>query len=126
MKQQVAGIVAAYVKKNPVSADELPAIIASVSQALGNLGQQRQEAPPEIKPAVPIRRSVTDATITCLDCGWSGMMIKRHLGNAHGLTPEQYRARWGLPQDYPMAARGYSARRSEIAKAAGLGRARTT
>jgi len=70
---------------------------------------------------VPIRRSVTPSSITCLECGWSGVMLKRHIFTAHGLAPEQYRERWKLPGDYPMVAKNYANRRSELAKAIGLG-----
>jgi predicted transcriptional regulator len=125
MKKQVAEIVAAYVGKNRVTAAELPTLIASVSQALGTLGSVGH-APAEpaaaLVPAVSIRRSVGADAITCLDCGKKAKMLKRHLMTAHGLTPQEYRSRWGLPRDYPVVAQNYSARRSVLAKSSGLGR----
>jgi predicted transcriptional regulator len=120
MKEHVAEIVAAYVGKNRVEAGELPALIVSVSQALASLGQA--PAPEVPAPAVPIRRSVNPAYITCLDCGARVTLLRRHLANAHNLTPANYSERWNLPSDYPLVAPGYTARRSEWAKATGLGR----
>jgi predicted transcriptional regulator len=120
MKEQVAEIVAAYVRKNPIAAAELPALINQVNQALTGLGQP--SATPEVlTPAVPIKRAVQAESIACLDCGFKAKMIKRHLSTAHGMTADQYRTRWDLPRDYPMVARNYSARRSELAKSLGLG-----
>ena len=120
MMEHVAEIVAAYVGHNRVSLDQLPALIESVNQALARLGQEAAAASP-LTPAVPIRRSVANDAITCLDCGWSGQMLKRHLMTGHGLAPEQYRGRWNLASDYPMVAKNYANRRSELAKAFGLG-----
>ena len=125
MKEHVADVVAAYVRKNRIEAGQLPEVIALVNQAFASLGQAA-EPPSELTPAVPIRRSVSAETITCLDCGWKGQMIKRHLTSAHGLSVDEYRQRWGLPPDYPVVAKGYAARRSELAKSLGLGRKRTT
>jgi len=124
MNEHVAQIVAAYVKKHQVAASELPALIASVNQALTKLGQppEPEALPGRSKPAVPVRRSVDENSITCLICGRSGRMLKRHLSSAHNLTPAEYRERWRLPPVYPMSATGYSARRSELAKAIGLGK----
>jgi predicted transcriptional regulator len=124
MNKYVVEIVAAYVGKNQVDPSELPALIATVSQTLSSLGQAANPLPVARSPAVPIRRSVSANAITCLDCGWSGKMLKRHLTTAHGLTVDQYRTRWDLACDYPIVAKGYSARRSELAKATGLGRRR--
>ena len=102
--------------------DQLPALIVSVSQALAGLGQAETAAPAAaLVPAVPIRRSVGAERITCLDCGWSGQMLKRHLNTAHQMSPADYRARWQLGSDYPMVAKAYAARRSELAKTIGLG-----
>jgi predicted transcriptional regulator len=123
MKERVAEIVAAYVGHHTVSADQLPTLIASVDQALNSLGQTPAPAP-VLTPAVAIRRSVGDETITCLDCGWKGSMVKRHLTTAHGLTPEQYREKWGLDRSYPLVAKNYASRRSELAKKIGLGKRR--
>src|SRR5215469_1388022 len=120
MEERVAEIVAAYVGHHTISPDQLPTLIASVDQALNSLGQTPAPAP-VLTPAVAIRRSVGDETITCLDCGWKGSMVKRHLTTAHGLTPEQYREKWGLDRSYPLVAKNYASRRSELAKSIGLG-----
>jgi predicted transcriptional regulator len=123
MIERVAEIVAAYVKRNSVAPDQVPGLIQQVNQALTGLGQPQEPPPPAIPPtpAVPIRRSVTPDVIICLDCGCKGQMLKRHLTTAHGLSTDEYRTRWKLSSDYPMIAPNYTIRRSEIAKAAGLG-----
>jgi putative zinc finger/helix-turn-helix YgiT family protein len=121
MKEQVAEIVAAYVGHNTIPSDQLPTLITSVRQALAGLGQSTAAPPAALTPAVPIRRSVGANAITCLDCGYMGQMLKRHLTTAHGLGVDEYRTRWGLPSDYPMVAPNYAARRSELAKQIGLG-----
>jgi predicted transcriptional regulator len=118
MKEQVAEIAAAYVGHNNISPDQLPTLITTISVALNGLGQEAA-AEPRL-PAVPIRRSISPSKITCLECDWSGQMLKRHL-MTHDLTPQQYRARWNLAADYPMVAPNYATRRSELAKAIGLG-----
>jgi predicted transcriptional regulator len=118
MKEQVAVIVAAYLRKNSVGPNDVPAIIAQVYQSLAGLNQPQ---PAEPEPAVPIRRSVNPVYITCLDCGAKAKMLRRHLTSAHNLTPADYRQRWKLPADYPLVAPRYAARRSELAKALGLG-----
>jgi predicted transcriptional regulator len=100
---------------------EIPAIIASVHAALSSIGQRVAPMEPARKPAVPLRKSVTPEAIVCLDCGFSGQMIRRHLTVAHDLTPEQYRERWGLPIDYPVVAPNYAVKRSALAKQIGLG-----
>jgi predicted transcriptional regulator len=120
MIQNVAEIVAAFVKRNQVPSTELPALIQQVSQSLSGLGKAPVAAP-VLTPAVPIRRSLAAETITCLDCGQTSKTLKRHLTSAHGLTPDQYRSRWNLPTTYPMVAPGYSAKRSALAKSLGLG-----
>jgi predicted transcriptional regulator len=120
MKKETAEIVSAYVGHNTVPPDQLPALISSVNEALSMLGQApAAEAP--LTPAVSIRRSVGADAITCLDCGWEGKMIKRHLSSAHGMTPAQYRERWKLSADYPLVAPNYATQRSELAKKIGLG-----
>ena len=115
-----ADIVAAYVSQNTISPGELPALIGSVSTALR--GQLPQPEPEPQEPAVPIRRSVSPEAITCLECGKKFKSIRRHLQNAHGLSPDEYRTKWDLPRDYPMAAPEYAERRSTLAKSMGLGR----
>jgi predicted transcriptional regulator len=126
MIERVAEIVAAYLKRNSVAPDQVPALIQQVNQALTGLGQPQEPPPPAMPdaPAVPIRRSVTPDKIICLDCGYSGVMLKRHLTSAHGLSIDDYRTRWKLSSDYPMIAPNYAVRRSDIAKAAGLGHRR--
>jgi predicted transcriptional regulator len=124
MKEQVAEIVAAYVGHNTISPDQLPTLILSVSRALAGLGQAPGPVPVTLTPAVPIRRSVGANEITCLECGYKGQMLRRHLTTAHGLSVDEYRNRWGLAADYPMVAKNYAIRRSELAKSFGLGRRR--
>ena len=117
-------IVAAYVRRNQVASDQLGTLISTVHQALAGLAKQPPETGGERTPAVPIRRSVHRDYVVCLECGWRGLMVKRHLATGHGLTVEQYRARWNLPREHPMVAPGYSERRSSLAKEIGLGRGR--
>lgn len=116
-------IVAAYVGNNPVPADQVPEVINSVYRSLADIegGAPRQAAEPA-KPAVSIRRSVTPDYIVCLEDGKKLKMLKRHLRAAYGMTPDEYRAKWSLPADYPMVAPNYAAQRSDFAKRIGLGR----
>jgi predicted transcriptional regulator len=118
MKQHVAEIVAAYVGKNRLDPGELPALIVSVSKSLAAVGEV--PAVP-LTPAVPIRRSVSAGSVTCLDCGWSGQVLRRHLTAAHGLSPREYRSKWGLKDTHPIVAPAYTERRSAMAKELGLG-----
>jgi len=115
-------IVAAHVSNNSVSVGDLPALISNVYGALAGLGQAAPvaEAPPE--PAVSVRSSVKPDHIVCLEDGKKLKMLKRHLMTHYNLTPEQYRARWNLPADYPMVAPNYAEKRRELAKKIGLGR----
>jgi predicted transcriptional regulator len=115
-------IVAAHVSNNSVSADELSVLISSVYGALAGLGAPTVvvEVPPE--PAVSIRSSVKPDHIVCLEDGKKLKMLKRHLMTHYNLTPDQYRARWGLASDYPMVAPNYAEKRRELAKKIGLGR----
>jgi predicted transcriptional regulator len=121
-RELVARIVSAYAKRNALPADQLPNLVGTVHGVLSRLesGAPPGSAKQLPAPAVPVRRSVRPDAITCLDCGYSGKMIKRHL-TKHQLTPEAYRERWGLKPDYPMIAPNYSARRSQLAKSFGLG-----
>ena len=116
-----SGVVAAYVSNNSISTNDLPELIQSVYGKLSSLGAP---AEPEVKqdPAVPIKRSVKKDAITCLECGKDQKMLKRHLATAHGLTPEEYRAKWHLPYDYPIVAPDYAEKRRSLAKQIGLGR----
>ena len=117
-----ADIVSAYVSNNPVPVAELPSLIASVNVALSGLRQIAEAASPVLTPAVNPKRSIHDDYIICLEDGKKFKSLKRHLMTHHGLSPEEYRAKWGLPADYPMVAPGYSAARSALAKKMGLGR----
>src|SRR3954466_7202020 len=118
-----ADIVAAFVSHNSLPAADLPGLLTTVNQALQNLGSgsspQVDEASKE--PPVPIKKSVTPDYIICLDDGKKFKSLKRHLRSVYDLTPDQYRAKWGLPPTYPMVAPNYAAARSELAKRMGLG-----
>lgn len=120
-----ADIVSAFVANNNVTTSDLPGVIASVYASLTKLGGE-PEAPPAapLVPAVPIRKSVTPDAIICLEDGQSFKSLKRHLSSKYGLTPEQYRTKWGLPADYPMVAPAYAEARSALAKSMGLGQQR--
>jgi len=117
-----AEIVAAHVGNNAVAAPEVGALIQTVFDTLRGLATDEPVASAELTPAVPIRRSVTDDHIVCLEDGKKLQMLKRHLMTDHGLTPESYRVKWGLRPDYPMVAPNYSAQRQALAKQIGLGR----
>ena len=116
-------IVASFVGNNAVAMSDLPALIASVFQALratGQAGPEKTAASPT--PAVPIRKSVQHDFIVCLEDGKKLKMLKRHLATRYNMTPDDYRRRWGLAADYPMVAPAYAAQRSALAKEIGLGR----
>ncbi|MEM6971536.1 MAG: MucR family transcriptional regulator [Pseudomonadota bacterium] len=115
-------IVAAHVSHNPLPSAELPGLIESVFATLSKLGAPQSEPEVELKPAVSIKKSVTDDHIICLEDGKKLKMLKRHLKTAYDMTPEEYRAKWGLPPEYPMVAPSYAAKRQELAKKIGLGR----
>ncbi|MHA6688564.1 Ros/MucR family transcriptional regulator [Mesorhizobium sp. A556] len=116
-----ADIVSAYVSNNPVPAPELASLIASVNAALSGLGQPIEPVAPTLTPAVNPKKSVFPDYIVSLEDGRKFKSMKRHLGLL-GLTPDEYRAKWSLPHDYPMVAPSYSAARSALAKTMGLGR----
>jgi predicted transcriptional regulator len=116
-----AQIVAAHVEHNAVQADALPGLIQQVYRTLRDVGQAPAEAE-RPTPAVPIKQSVKPDFIICLEDGKKLKMLKRHLMTAYKMTPGQYRARWGLPADYPMVAPSYAKVRSSLAKKIGLGR----
>ena len=119
-----ADIVSAFVSNNSVQATDLPALIGSVYSALQNVGNPAQTQPTEKPtPAVPVKKSITPDAIISLEDGKPYKSLKRHL-TGRGLTPAQYREKWGLPRDYPMVAPNYAAKRSEIAKQSGLGQQR--
>ena len=115
-------IVSAHTSNNAVPTADLPDLIQSVYSTLTGLSQPAPEPEVELVPAVPIKRSVQDDYIVCLDCKKKMKMLKRHLKTDHGMTPDEYRARWGLSHDYPMVAPTYSATRKDLAKKIGLGR----
>lgn len=116
-------IVAAYASKNALPADQIPEVIKTVYGALNSLdaAPQAPQAEP-LKPAVPVRRSVHPDYIVCLEDGKKLKMLKRHLRTTYDMTPEEYRAKWGLQPDYPMVAPNYAKQRSDFAKEIGLGR----
>lgn len=117
-----ADIVSAFVSNNAIAVDALPRLIAGVHSALAGTTQVAGAPEPEPQaPAVSIRKSITPDHIICLEDGKPFKSMKRHLFNKYGLTPEDYRAKWGLPKDYPMVAPNYAAARSELAKSIGLG-----
>ncbi|RMD64911.1 MAG: transcriptional regulator [Alphaproteobacteria bacterium] len=120
--RMTADVVSAYVSKNPLSASDLPNVISAVHSALASLSgaDSRAEREPP-RPAVPIRKSVTPDYIICLEDGKKLKMLKRHLRTVYNMSPEEYRAKWGLGPDYPMVAPNYAKRRSEFAKRIGLG-----
>jgi predicted transcriptional regulator len=119
-----ADIVAAHVANNHVALADIPALIGSVHAALAGLSTTEVPAPiaERPQPAVSIRSSVKNDYLVCLEDGKQMKMLKRYLAVQYNMTPDEYRERWGLPQDYPMVAPAYAARRRELAKAIGLGR----
>ena len=123
--RMAAEIAAAYVSANPVSAQDLPALIRTVHGALlevAGVTAAAPEAAPE--PAVSIKKSVTADYIICLEDGKKFKSLKRHLRTRYSMTPDEYRAKWGLPHDYPMVAPNYAKERSNLAKRMGLGQSR--
>ena len=115
-------IVSAYAGNNALNTEAVPDLIHSVFNKLNELATGEKPLPVELTPAVPIKKSVTDDYIVCLEDGKKLKMLKRHLMTAYGMTPEEYRAKWGLKPDYPMVAPNYAAKRQELAKKIGLGR----
>ncbi|MEM6461281.1 MAG: MucR family transcriptional regulator [Pseudomonadota bacterium] len=123
LAELTAEVVAAYVSNNVVQTTDLPGLIANVHSALGST--TASQAPAEkLKPAVPIKKSVHHDYIICLENGLKFKSLKRHLMTYHGLTPDEYREKWGLPADYPMVAPAYAEARSRLAKEMGLGQKR--
>jgi predicted transcriptional regulator len=123
-RELTTNIVAAYVRKNQIASDQLATLISTVHQALSGRGKPVAEIETERTPAVPIRRSVQRDHVICLECGWRGQMLRRHLTSGHGLSIDQYRVRWNLSREHPLTAPSYSERRSGLAKQIGLGRGR--
>ena len=121
MMRMTTEVVSAYVGNNALSPSQIPDIIKTVYSSLSVISENggAKDAP---KPAVPIRRSVTPDYLVCLEDGKKLKMLKRHLRTTYNMSPEEYRAKWGLPADYPMVAPNYAQQRSEFAKRIGLGR----
>ena len=120
-----AEIVSAYASNNTVVATDLPGVIQNVFDALRKASSPSGQAPrEELKPAIPIKKSVTPEYIICLEDGKKFKSLKRHLRTHYDLSPEEYREKWGLPHDYPMVAPNYAAARSDLAKRMGLGQRR--
>lgn len=117
-----ADIVAAHVSNNSVGITDMPTLIQTVHSALANAGAPAPVVEESRAPAVSIRASVKPDSVTCLECGSVGKMLKRHLMVSHGLTPHEYKARWNLAADHPLVAPNYAAKRGELARAIGLGR----
>ncbi len=115
-------IVAAHVSNNNLAAEEVPALITNVYNALANLGSTSISIEDRPEPAVSVRASVKRDHIVCLEDGKKMKMLKRHLMTEHGMTPDEYRARWDLASDYPMVAPAYAETRRDLAKKIGLGR----
>ena len=115
-------IASAYVSHNNLSAEQLPDVIKAVHATLSSVGRGAAGNRDNPKPAVPVRRSITPEYIVCLEDGKRLKMLKRHLRSAYNMTPDEYRAKWGLQPDYPMVAPNYAKQRSEFAKKIGLGR----
>ena len=119
-------IVSAYVSHNTIAVSDLPALLSTIYQNLSHIGSSAAAPEARPDPAVPIRRSILPEYIICLEDGKKLKMLKRHLKTAYGMTPDQYRERWGLGADYPMVAPNYAKQRSRLAKQIGLGTSRRT
>jgi predicted transcriptional regulator len=120
--QLTAEIVSAYVSNNSVAAADIPALINQVHAALTRVFAGQGDAPAEpLRPAVPIKKSITPDYLVCLEDGKKFKSLKRHLRTQYNMTPEQYREKWGLAADYPMVAPNYAQARSQLAKQMGLG-----
>ena len=117
----VAKIIASYVSHHNLTPEQIPELIVSVHRTIAGLGSP-VETPAALIPAVSVRRSVQRDVVICLDCGWKGKMLRRHLTTRHGLTADEYLKRWSLPGDHPLTAPNYSVQRSNLAKELGLGR----
>ena len=119
--EYASDIVSAYVSNNPIQSEELPGLIKDVHATLNELKSAKgTEATPE--PAIPIKKSITDDFLICLEDGKKFKSLKRHLRSKYGMSPEEYREKWGLPYDYPMVAPSYARKRSALAKEMGLGK----
>lgn len=129
LRRMVAEIVTALVRNTPVPAEKLPEVVRAVYTSLTEVGTRKEQEKavaagpqPAQKPAVPVRKSVANDHLVCLECGQKFKLLKRHLRTAHNMTQAEYRAKWNLPFDYPIVAPAYADRRSTLAKELGLGR----
>jgi len=122
--RMTADITAAYVSNNQIENAELVEVIKTVYSSLASLDSNTELDQAELKPAVPIKRSIQNDYLVCLEDGKQLKMLKRYLRSNYDMTPEEYRAKWNLPPDYPMVAPAYAKRRSQFAKEFGLGRKR--
>jgi predicted transcriptional regulator len=120
--EKTSEIVAAFVSNNETTTTELPALIQAVHRALSGISVAAPEPEPRKEPAISVRRSVTPDYLVCLEDGRKFKSLKRHLRTKYDMSPEDYRAKWGLPKDYPMVAPNYAAARSALAKNMGLGK----
>lgn len=119
--EYASDIVSAYVSNNPIQSEELPSLIRDVHSTLKELkAANGLMAAPE--PAIPVKKSITDDFLICLEDGKKFKSLKRHLRSKYGMSPEEYREKWGLPYDYPMVAPSYARKRSALAKEMGLGK----
>src|SRR5438477_7288170 len=118
----VTKIIASYVSHHNVAPEQISELINSVHRAINSLGKPAEPQAGALTPAVPLRRSVQRDAVICLECGWKGKMLRRHLSTRHGLSAGQYLQRWNLASDHPLTAPTYSAQRSSLAKELGLGR----
>lgn len=114
-------IVSAYLANNTMPSGEIPGVIEQVFKTLANVNTDVNMTVDRPQPAVPIKKSITPDYLICLEDGKKLKMLKRHLKTAYGMTPDDYRERWGLPADYPMVAPNYAEQRSKLAKDIGLG-----
>ncbi len=120
--EMTADIVSAYVSNNTLPADGVPGLIASIHSTLSSVATGAPEPTAEVKdPAVPVRKSITPDFLICLEDGRKFKSLKRHLRTKYNMSPEEYRAKWGLAKDYPMVAPNYAKARSDLAKSMGLG-----
>ena len=124
VRELTAQVVAAYLRNNPVSVDAISQLIRDTHASLTSLASGQAVITETVmqRPAVLVKKSVTPDAIICLECGKPMKMLKRHLRTAHRVTPEEYLSKWALPSDYPLTAPNYTERRSDFAKAIGLGR----
>jgi len=124
MIRRTAEIVTAFLRGNAVAVGDVSALIRATHAALAATASPSPAPAAVQRPAVPVRKSVTAGAVICLDCGKAQKTLKRHIDTAHGLSPDQYRAKWSLAADYPMVAPDYAAHRSQLAIKIGLGHAR--